>query len=120
MPLEQLLAMYNPGAAGSNDSTSSDSSSNGQESRSSSEEEILSNQDLTLDKDEIARDLLPTSDENEEEETDVHDLLNSVASSQTARLLRCEYLFFFFFSYSTLNCCFNPRHEKLYMMGLAR
>jgi len=46
-------------------------------------------QDLTLDKEEIARDLLSNSDENEDKETDVHDLLDSVSSSQTARLLRC-------------------------------
>ena len=79
MPIEQLLAMYRYGG-------------DQQESRSSSEEEILSNQDLTLDKDEIARDLLKTSDNDDDKETSVHDLINSVhmPSSQTSRLLRCK------------------------------
>ncbi|XP_045157885.1 mesoderm induction early response protein 1-like [Mercenaria mercenaria] len=95
MPIEQLLAMYgySGGQAGSGSSSSSSmspDSSQGQDTRSSSEEEILSNQDLTLDKDEIARDLLSNSDEGEDKETDVHDLLNSVSSSQTARLLRSQ------------------------------
>lgn len=98
MPIEQLLAMYGYGGAPSADVNSSSSSmspdsSQGQDTRSSSEEEILSNQDLTLDKDEIARDLLSNSDENEDKETDVHDLLNSVSSSQTARLLRCKCIY---------------------------
>ncbi|KAL4236329.1 Mesoderm induction early response protein 3 [Mactra antiquata] len=96
MPIEQLLAMYGYGGGSAGEKEDSQSSSNsmspdssqGQDTRSSSEEEILSNQDLTLDKDEIARDLLSNSDENEDKETDVHDLLNSVSSSQTARLLR--------------------------------
>lgn len=98
MPIDQLLAMYGYGGGSggdrSNSSSSSSSmspgSSHGQDTRSNSEEEILSNQDLTLDKEEIARDLLSNSDENEDKETDVHDLLNSVSSSQTARLLRCK------------------------------
>lgn len=79
MPLEQLLAMYKY-------------ADEPQDTRSSSEEEILSNQDLTLDKEEIARDLLKTSDDDDDKETSVHDLLNSVhvSSSQTNRLLRCK------------------------------
>lgn len=76
MPLEALLMMYRVGAEP-------------QDTRSSSEEEILSNQDLTLDKEEIARDLLKNSD-SDDKETSVNDLLDSVSSSQTARLLRCE------------------------------
>ncbi|XP_021356745.1 mesoderm induction early response protein 1-like isoform X2 [Mizuhopecten yessoensis] len=79
MPLEQLLAMYKY-------------ADEPQDTRSSSEEEILSNQDLTLDKEEIARDLLKTSDDDDDKETTVNDLLNSVhvssAQSQTNRLLR--------------------------------
>jgi hypothetical protein len=42
---------------------------------SSSEEEILSNQDLTLDKDEIARDLLLSRSEGHDRETSVSDLI---------------------------------------------
>jgi len=42
---------------------------------SSSEEEILSNQDLTLDKDEIARDLLLSRNEGHDRETSVSDLI---------------------------------------------
>lgn len=57
-------------------------------------------QDLTLDKDEIARDLLSNSDENEDEETDVHDLMEAVSSSQTARLLRCKVSYNFFIGQS--------------------
>jgi len=42
---------------------------------SSSEDEILSNQDLTLDKDEIARDLLLSRGEGHDRETTVSDLI---------------------------------------------
>jgi len=42
---------------------------------SSSEDEILSNQDLTLDKDEIARDLLLSRGEGHDRETSVSDLI---------------------------------------------
>ena len=58
MPIEDLLAMYGYNNGG--DPPSSDATT-GSDSRSSSEEEILSNQDLTLDKEEIARDLLSNS-----------------------------------------------------------
>ena len=58
--------------------------------RSSSEEEILENQDLTLDKDEIARDLLLNNSEADNKETSVVDLFESVATSHTVRLLRCK------------------------------
>ncbi|CAH1772342.1 unnamed protein product [Owenia fusiformis] len=79
MPIEQLLAMYGYGGT------------EPQESRSSSEEEILSNNDLTLDKDEVARDLL-TEDDNKE--TSADDLMDSVGDvppvSSTARLLRSQ------------------------------
>lgn len=81
MPLSDLMSMYGYHSTHDNNEQ--------QDTRSSSEEEILSNQDLTLDKDEIARDLLKTSDDDDDKETDVHDLINSV--SQTARLLRCNY-----------------------------
>ncbi|XP_052065977.1 mesoderm induction early response protein 1-like [Mytilus californianus] len=77
MPLSDLMSMYGYHSHDGNEQ---------QDTRSSSEEEILSNQDLTLDKDEIARDLLKNSDDDDDKETDVHDLINSV--SQTARLLR--------------------------------
>lgn len=79
MPIEELLAMYNSAGPGPP-----------QDTRSSSEEEILSNQDLTLDKEEIARDLLQNSDDDDNKETTVSDLIDTVTSSQTARLLRCK------------------------------
>ncbi|XP_029644286.1 mesoderm induction early response protein 1 isoform X5 [Octopus sinensis] len=83
MPLENLLAMY-----GCNSTTPETlESSCFQDTRSSSEEDILISQNLTLDKEEIARDLLSNSDEDDKE-TNVNDLLDSVSSSQTARLLR--------------------------------
>ena len=85
MPIEDLLAMY-----GYSNGEPPSVTTQGSDSRSSSEEEILSNQDLTLDKEEIARDLLSNSEDSEDKETDVHDLLESVESSQTARLLRCK------------------------------
>ncbi len=84
MPLEDLLAMYGYGTGPPPPSEPL------QESRSSSEEEILSNQDLTLDKDEIARDLL--KDDDIDNETSVNDLMDSVnIPSQTVRLLRCNH-----------------------------
>ena len=76
--------MYYGGQAGSSPA----GPENQQDTRSSSEEEILSNQDLTLDKEEIARDLL--KQEDVDNETSVNDLLDSVEMpSQTIRLLRC-------------------------------
>ena len=88
MPIEDLLAMYGYNNGG--DPPSSDTTT-GSDSRSSSEEEILSNQDLTLDKEEIARDLLSNSGgEIEDKETGVDDLLETMEQSQTARLLRCR------------------------------
>lgn len=95
MPLEDLLAMYGyEGPGGSRPAVVDER----QDTRSSSEEEILSNHDLTLDKDEIARDILKTSDDDDDKETTAHELLSSVSSSQTARLLRCEQpLFLSFF-----------------------
>ena len=86
MPIEELLAMYGygDGARRHNDSAENN------ESRSSSDEDILSNQDLTLDKDEVARDLLQ-DDEDSNKETSAHDLLQFVKiPSHTARLLRCK------------------------------
>ncbi len=87
MPLEELLAMY---GYGNSDGTLPSASSEPHDTRSSSEEEILSNQDLTLDKDEIARDLLKNDDHDKE--TSVNELLDSVdmIPSQTVRLLRCK------------------------------
>lgn len=77
MPIEELLSMYGYGDGNQADNT-----------QSSSSEEILSNQDLTLDKDEIARDLLQLEDQNSKEMS-VHDLLDSVDTSvSTSRLLR--------------------------------
>lgn len=84
MPIEDLLRMY--GYA-----NSANANQEIQESRSSSEAEILSNQDLTLDKEEVARDLLKDGDDSENETTE-RDLLDSVDfPSQTARLLRCKF-----------------------------
>lgn len=90
--MEELLAMYGYGSGGVDSSNSfPPSNSETQDTRSSSEEEILSNQDLTLDKDEIARDLLQESDEADQETT-VNELLHSVEMpSNTVRLLRCKY-----------------------------
>ncbi|XP_076440997.1 mesoderm induction early response protein 1-like [Babylonia areolata] len=111
MPLEALLAMYghnqgtsasggeNSGetsqaAAGDEDGDrsvmSADSGDNEDQdsARSSSESEILENQDLTLDKDEIARDLLSNNNPADDRETSINDLLHTVSSSNTSRLLR--------------------------------
>ncbi|XP_025109014.1 mesoderm induction early response protein 1-like isoform X2 [Pomacea canaliculata] len=110
MPIDQLLAMYGCGEAtgGSNGhpsivsgsspdddgdgtmmSTGSGDNDGGHDStRSSSESEILENNDLTLDKDEIARDLLANNGPGDDTETTVTDLLHAVSSSSTARLLR--------------------------------
>lgn len=82
MPLEELLAMY--GAPPESSEAQGDS-------RSSSEEEIIINRDLTLDKDQVAQDLL-RDDEDSNKETSANDLLQYVKlPSHTARLLRCEY-----------------------------
>lgn len=112
MPIEDLLAMYgvSSGANGSVDRTgggpsqsisrdedgersnvSAESGDNEDSARSSSESEILENQDLTLDKEEIARDLLANNGPGDDRETTINDLLHTVASSRTARLLRCKY-----------------------------
>ncbi|ELU18108.1 hypothetical protein CAPTEDRAFT_219441 [Capitella teleta] len=91
MPMEQLLAMYrygNPPSTDLNDSLPASETGETQDNRSSSEEEILSNQDLTLDKDEIAQTLL-REHEDADQETTVKDLIDSVdMSSNTVRLLR--------------------------------
>lgn len=82
MPIDELLSMY----GGYADGNQADNT------QSSSSEEILSNQDLTLDKDEIARDLLQLGDQNDKEMS-VHDLLDSVDTSvSSSRLLRCEFV----------------------------
>lgn len=87
MPLEELLAMYGYNGTG----PPNPSNEPLQESRSSSEEEILSNQDLTLDKDEIARDLQFLKYEENDDSASVNDLMDSVnLKSNTARLLRCK------------------------------
>lgn len=88
MPLDELLAMYGYNGSGPPNPANEPL----QESRSSSEEEILSNQDLTLDKDEIARDLHFLKDEENDNSTSVNDLMDSVnLKSNTARLLRCKW-----------------------------
>lgn len=93
MPMEDLLAMYGASGGSLPMADHPDSHLDSNDTRSSSEEEILSNQDLTLDKDEIARDLLK-NDEDKDKETTVTDLLESVhVPSHTARLLRCTLLF---------------------------
>ncbi len=93
MPIEDLLSMYyshQQAAEGEGDSPNHPAMEL-HESRSSSEEEILSNQDLTLDKEEIARDLQLKNEDEHEGETSVTDLLDSVEMpSQTVRLLRCK------------------------------
>lgn len=86
MPIEELLAMYGYGGGAKQPVEATENN----ESRSSSEEDILSNQDLTLDKDEVARDLLQ-DDEDSNKETSANDLLQFVKiPSHTARLLRCK------------------------------
>ena len=94
MPMEDLMAMYGY-SGGSSVPVQQDPESRA----SSSEEEILSNQDLTLDKDEIARDLLKDDDDSNKE-TSVTDLLDSVEMeirSETHRLLRCRLTIYFAF-----------------------
>ncbi|KAL8625605.1 hypothetical protein ACOMHN_043880 [Nucella lapillus] len=113
MPLESLLAMYRhnqgqgtsnssgensgeptPGTAADEDgdqsimSAESGDNEDQDSARSSSESEILENQDLTLDKDEIARDLLANNNPADDRETSINDLLHTVSSSNTSRLLR--------------------------------
>ena len=95
MPIEELLAFYGYGPPASSGTvalpmSSPTAGSEHHDTRSSSEEEILSNQDLTLDKDEIARDLLNNIGDADRE-TSVNDLLDSVEPSQTERLLRCKH-----------------------------
>lgn len=103
MPLEKLLAIYGGGmhnAPGSSGEVPKDtgegecslgSSSDGS-AISSSEEEILESQDLTLDKEEIARDLLSPKPRRHDDHHHHHnvDHLMPSSSSSTARLLRCE------------------------------
>jgi len=86
MPIEELLAAYRQ-AASSPEQPQCDL----HESRSSSEEEILSNQDLTLDKEQIGRDLLTNVDEDGP--TSADELLDSVSMeihSDMERMLRCK------------------------------
>ena len=86
MPMEELLAMY-----GYANGAAPPEASETHDSRSSSEEEIIINQDLTLDKDQVAQDLL-RDDEDSNKETSATDLLKYVKiPSHTARLLRCEF-----------------------------
>ena len=89
MPIGDLMAMYGfHGGEAAPPPANADPESRAS-SYSSSEEEILSNQDLTLDKDEIARDLLK-DDEDSNKETSVTDLLHMDIQSETHRLLRCK------------------------------
>lgn len=94
MSIEQLMAMYGGGVNNAVDIRTSSPPSDSQDTRSSSEEDILSNRDLTLDKEEIAKDLLQDDDADITATANVNDLLDSV--SHTVRLLR-----------STLNCFFK-------------
>ena len=88
MPIEELLAKY----AANVPHTIPDNSQ--LMSASSSEEEILENQDLTLDKEVITRDLLNNA-AVEDKNVSVDDLIQNVSHSQplseTERLLRCEF-----------------------------
>ncbi|CAD5111778.1 DgyrCDS1051 [Dimorphilus gyrociliatus] len=77
IPIEKLMAMYSYPA-----------SSDFPDRRSSSDEELLSNlsnQDLTLDKEVIARDLLKNNNDADEAGTSVDELLDTV--SETKKLL---------------------------------
>ena len=93
MPMEELLAMY-----GYANGAAPPEASETHASRSSSEEEIIINQDLTLDKDQVAQDLLRDG-EDSNKETSATDLLKYVKiPSHTARLLRCESKTFLYIS----------------------
>ena len=118
MPLDDLIALYGVGANSSeggvqsvgtnalrNEDVYQRSSSSGSadnddsdSARSSSESEILENRDLTLDKEEIARDLLANNDALDDRDSAISELMSTVASSNTVRLLRCEY-------FSIAVCC---------------
>ena len=99
--MEELLAMYGYGGGGRSIPPAAASEQN--ESRSSSEEEILSNQDLTLDKEEVARDLLQY-DEDSNKETTATDLLDCVQiPSSTARLLRCKWIGYRCYDFQPIN-----------------
>ena len=95
MPIEELLAQYakapNPEEEIADNSRSA--------STSSSEEEILENQDLTLDKEVITRDLLNNATPVEDRDISVNELIQNVSRSQTLshteRLLRCKFFLHF-------------------------
>ncbi|GAB6029034.1 hypothetical protein CHUAL_004822 [Chamberlinius hualienensis] len=75
MPIEELLSMYGYGDGNQAENT-----------QSSSSEEILSNQDLTLDKEEIGGDFLQIDDQVTKEMSDLLDCVDT--STSTSRLLR--------------------------------
>ena len=113
MPLEDLLALYGVNQGGGNDgdeaggagqstagdedgehsmmSAASGDNEDQDSARSSSESEILENQDLTLDKEVIARDLLANNGPADDRETSINDLMLTVTSASAPRLLRCKY-----------------------------
>ena len=117
MPIEELLAAYRQY-----------SSPLEEQSRSSSEEEILSNQDLTLDKEQIGRDLLV----EEDGPTSADELLDSVSMeihSDMERMLRCKYLIVslraiqvlrsaFFWKFDTHPSLRNANNVEPYIFGM--
>ncbi|KAI0210433.1 Mesoderm induction early response protein 3 [Lamellibrachia satsuma] len=91
MPIEELLALYRRQYS-SPEPVQSDL----HDARSSSEEEILSNQDLTLDKEQIGRDLLTNVDEDGPTSADeLLDSVNMEIHSDMERMLRCKLLYLY-------------------------
>ena len=89
MPIEELLALYRRQYS-SPEPVQSDL----HDARSSSEEDILSNQDLTLDKEQIGRDLLTNVDEDGPTSADeLLDSVNMEIHSDMERMLRCKLLY---------------------------
>ena len=87
IPIEQLLAQYSAAVTG----PVMEPADNSRSTTSSSEEEILESQNLTLDKEAVARDLLNSGAPAEDRVISVNELIQNVSRSQAERLLRCEY-----------------------------
>ncbi|GFR79478.1 mesoderm induction early response protein 1-like [Elysia marginata] len=84
IPIEELLAQYSAATTGS----VVEPADNSRSTTSSSEEEILESQNLTLDKEAVARDLLNSGAPAEDRDISVNELLQNVSRSQAERLLR--------------------------------
>ncbi|RUS86622.1 hypothetical protein EGW08_005638 [Elysia chlorotica] len=84
IPIEELLAQYSAAATG----PVMEPADNSRSTTSSSEEEILESQNLTLDKEAVARDLLNSVAPVEDRDISVNELIQNVSRSQAERLLR--------------------------------